>query len=292
MRLALGTVQFGLPYGIANAGGQVTRSIAAEILALTRRSGVGMIDTGIAYGDSEACLGEVGVNGFRIVTKLPALPETCEDVGAWVRGQVQASLKRLGQTSVHGLLLHRALELVGPQGRALTQVLQALKGDGLVRKIGVSVYAPAELDAVVGACPLDLVQAPLNLVDRRLVTSGWLERLHAQGTEVHVRSAFLQGLLLMPQGSIPHKFRRWNELWMRWHSWLAECDVSAVQACLAYALSFEEVDHVVVGVDTAAQLEQLIKACAKAAIAQLPDLACDDERLINPFNWNSLETDI
>jgi len=292
MNLALGTVQFGLPYGISNARGQVARDTAAEILELARRSGVDILDTAIAYGNSEACLGEVGVDGFRIVTKLPALPDKCDDVGAWVRGQVQASLKRLGQTSVHGLLLHRALELVGPSGRALSQVLQALKSDGLVRKIGVSVYAPAELDAVVPVCPPDLVQAPFNLVDRRMATSGWLDRLKSQGVEVHVRSAFLQGLLLMPRAGIPPNLLRWSVLWDRWHAWLAEHDISAVQACLAYPLSFKQIDRVVVGVETAAQLEQLIKAEARASAmppAGLPGLACDDERLINPSNWEYLE---
>jgi aryl-alcohol dehydrogenase-like predicted oxidoreductase len=207
---------------------------------------------------------------------------------------VQGSLHRLGRASVYGLLLHRAPDLTGPDGPALVRVLQALKGDGLVRKIGVSVYAPAELDAVVPVCQPDLVQAPFNLVNRRLASSGWLDQLHGEGVEVHVRSAFLQGLLLMPRAGIPPKFHRWSALWGRWHAWQAEHDISAVQACLAFPLSFKQIDRAVVGVDTAAQLEQLIKAEAKASAmprAGLPDLACDDEQLINPSLWNSLEID-
>ncbi|MGP1664729.1 MAG: aldo/keto reductase, partial [Rhodanobacter sp.] len=72
MKLALGTVQFGLPYGIANPGGQIGRDDAGQILALARESGIDTLDTAIAYGDSEACLGAVGTKGFRVITKLPA----------------------------------------------------------------------------------------------------------------------------------------------------------------------------------------------------------------------------
>jgi len=292
MRLALGTVQFGLPYGIANRGGRVARSTAAAILALAKRGGIDVLDTAIAYGDSEACLGEVGTDDFRVVTKLPAPPETCTDVATWVWEQAQGSLHRLGQSSVYGLLLHRAQQLAGPDGKTLARALHALKDDGLVRKIGVSIYSPAELDAAMPVCRPDLIQAPFNVVDRRLVTSGWLDRLHGEGVEIHVRSAFLQGLLLMPRADVPQKFSPWNDLWDRWHTWLADHrDMSAVQACLAYPLSFKQIDRVVVGVDTAAQLEQLMVAEAVASAIDLPDLACNDERLINPSHWNSLETD-
>ena len=91
-RLALGTVQFGLCYGIANQAGQVTRPEAKGMLQLALANGIDTLDTAIAYGNSEICLGEAGTQGFRVVTKLPAMPDDCADVGAWVKLQVSASL--------------------------------------------------------------------------------------------------------------------------------------------------------------------------------------------------------
>lgn len=287
-RLALGTAQFGLPYGIANQGGQVTRPVAKAMLRKAADNGIDTLDTAIAYGESETCLGEVGTKGFKLVTKLPAIPDGCTDVSSWVREQVAASLLRLGTNAVYGLLLHRPQQLLEADGVALYQALQALKKTGQVQKIGISIYAPTELDALIPRFRFDLVQAPFNLVDRRLYTSGWLQRLKEEGVEVHTRSAFLQGLLLMPQSSIPAKFAPWSDIWSKWHDWLAQRAVTAVQACLAFPLSFPEIERVVVGADSENHLAQIIGAADSMVPVDLPDLHCDAENLINPARWSSL----
>lgn len=288
MRLALGTVQFGLSYGIANQAGQVTRPEVRKMLQLAAANGIDMLDTAIAYGESETCMGAVGTQGFKLITKLPALPDDCADVSAWVLQQVAASLTRLGVNAVYGLLLHRSEQLLGPHGATLYQALQELKDNGHVQKLGVSIYSPNELEALTPQYRFDLVQAPFNLVDRRLHTTGWLQRLKQEGVEIHTRSAFLQGLLLMPQAAIPTQFASWNELWRRWHQWLEDHDVSAVQACLAYPLSFPEIDRVIVGADSASQLAQNISAANRALQVNLPELQCEEESLINPANWPKL----
>lgn len=287
MKLALGTAQFGLPYGIANQGGQVGRDEVRNILSLARDSGIDTLDTAIAYGDSEACLGEIGADGFKVVTKLPAIPDTITDVADWVRMEFRASLQRLGLDKVYGLLLHRSKQLSARRGQALAESLAALKAEGLAEKIGVSIYAPEELEAVTPVCPIDLVQAPLNLLDRRMVSSGWLQRLNDMDVEVHVRSAFLQGLLLMPRARIPAKFERWAGLWDAWHAWISCNAVSPVAACLHYVQSLPQVDRVVVGVDSVVQLRELLLAASGAAgcLRELPALGCLDEDLINPSNW-------
>jgi hypothetical protein len=287
-RLALGTVQFGLPYGIANQSGQVMRSVAKMMLQVAAANGIDTLDTAIAYGESEAYLGELGTQGFNLVTKLPAVPDDCNDVSRWVKEQVAASLFRLGVNAVYGLLLHRPQQLLESDGKTLYLALQELKKTGQVQKVGVSVYAPGELDRLSAQYRFDLVQAPFNLVDRRLHTSGWLQRLKDDGVEIHTRSAFLQGLLLMSQDSIPDKFSPWADLWDKWHDWLSHHAVSAVHACLAFPLSFPEIERVVVGADGVSQLEQIIAAATSAAPVDLPDLHCEAENLINPAHWPKL----
>lgn len=287
-RLTLGTAQFGLSYGIANRTGQVTRPEAKKMLQLATGNGIDTLDTAIAYGESETCLGELGIQGFKLVTKLPAVPDECADVTDWVEEQVAASLSRLGVSAVYGLLLHRPQQLLEPGGEAIYQVLQELKKRGQVKKAGISIYAPSELDALIPRYRFDLVQAPFNLVDRRLHTSGWLRQLKDGGIEIHTRSAFLQGLLLIPQDAMPKEFSPWIDLWSKWHDWLEHHNVSAVQACLAFPLSFPEIDRVVVGADSVSQLEQVIVAATGVAPVDLPDLHCDAENLINPARWPSL----
>lgn len=288
MRLALGTAQFGLPYGIANQDGQVTRSAANAMLDLAAANGIDTLDTAIAYGESEACLGEVGTQGFKLVTKLPAVPDGCDDVRGWVQEQVAASLARLGVGVLYGLLLHRPEQLIEPDGKALFHALQGLKETGQVQKVGVSVYSPSELDELIPRYRFDLIQAPFNLVDRRFHATGWLQRLKGEGIEIHTRSAFLQGLLLMPQATRPEKFSSWSELWRTWHEWLSRHNVSALQVCLAFPLSFSEIDCVVVGADSVSQLGQIISAATSAAPVDFPDLHCEAENLINPARWSHL----
>jgi len=287
-RLALGTVQFGLSYGIANQAGQVTRSEAKDMLQLAAVNEIDMLDTAIAYGDSEMCLGEVGTQGFKLVTKLPEIPDDCANVSDWVQQHVSASLARLGVNAVYGLLLHRSEQLLGPNGAALYQALQSLKDNGQVQKVGVSIYSPSELAALTPHYRFDLVQAPFNLVDRRLSSTGWLKQLKDDDVEVHTRSVFLQGLLLMAKADIPSKFAQWNGLWQTWHRWLADHDGSAVQACLAFPLSCPEIDRVIVGADSVSQLAQIVSAANAQPLSDLPDLQCEEDSLINPVKWSIL----
>lgn len=284
-RIGLGTVQFGLHYGIANKGGQVSRGTAGAILALAETSGVDTLDTAIAYGDSEACLGEVGANRFKIVTKLPTVPENVTDVRRWVHDQTQASLRRLRAPRVYGLLLHRSRAALGRDGEAVVQALGQLKAAGVVQKIGVSIYDPDELDALWPYFRCDLVQAPYNILDRRLATSGWLDKLKQSGAEVHARSAFLQGLLLMDAAARPTYFDRWRPLWNLWSQWLTENDLSPLRASLGFALARSEIDRVIVGVDSLDHLRDALSASDKADREPPVDLVSTDLDLLDPSKW-------
>lgn len=285
-RIALGTAQFGLDYGIANHKGQVSLGKAKVILRYAHDNGLDTLDTAMAYGDAERRLGEIGIGGWRVVSKLPVLPKGTSSVANWVTQVVADSLQRLRTERLYGLLLHRPDDLLSSRGKTLYGVLQGLKTRGLVEKIGISVYGPDELDNICNHFDVDLVQAPLNVLDRRLVESGWLSRLLRRGTEVHVRSVFLQGLLLMPAGSRPARFRRWQELWDRWQTWLASTGLSPLSACLGFALNQPGIDRVIVGVEDLSQLQEILTA-ASVCIPALPDDLCSgDLDLINPSRWH------
>jgi len=287
LKLALGTVQFGLAYGVANKTGQVDLNEMKAMLQFSAMNGIDTLDTAVKYGDAENRLRDVGAKDFRIVTKLPPVPDGCV-VEQWVRDQVKKSLHRMGIDKLFGLLLHQSDQLVGPIGRPLFEALQNLKHCGLVQKIGVSIYSPAELEGPVEHYRLDLVQAPFNLVDRRLHTSGWMQRLVDCGVEIHTRSAFLQGLLLMKRDQIPEKFSQWNYLWDVWHHWQGHHNASAVQACLAFTMAFPQISRVVVGADSLQQLKQIIDASTNPWVKDFPDISTDTENLINPFMWRHL----
>ncbi len=215
-RLALGTVQFGLNYGMTASSDKVSLTEARRILDEAADIGMNTLDTAIAYGNSEAVLGQIGVQEFNIVTKLSGLPDDLANVGDWVKTQIHASLERLGVDRVHAVLLHRPDQLTGPIGAELYKAMLGLKAEGLAVKIGVSIYAPDELDVYCEHFDIDIVQAPLNILDRRLIESGWAAKLRRRGIELHSRSAFLQGLLLLQAEDRPKTFAKWQPIWTEW----------------------------------------------------------------------------
>ncbi len=286
-RLALGTVQFGLAYGVANRTGKVDNAEAQAILRQARAAGIDTLDTAIAYGDSEQRLGEIGVEQFRIVSKLPGLPEDLDDVDRWVEDQVAASLKRLRTENLYALLLHRPRDLLRPNGDALQRAMRKQVSRGVVQRIGLSIYAPDELDLLYARFRPDIVQAPFNVIDRRLQTTGWLERLREGHTEIHVRSVFLQGLLLMAPHERPTRFERWESVWDSWDSWLKKEGVSPLHACLGFVLAHPEIDRAVIGVDNAAQLRQTIGAAKLPPKVPPSEMSSQQPELVDPSLWSA-----
>lgn len=289
MKLALGTAQFGLSYGVANEHGRVKLDEVQAILELAKENGVSVLDTAIAYGESEYSLGQAGVSIWRVVSKLPALPENLKLVDEWVVEQVKSSLQRLGVQKLEAVLLHRPEQLLEKNGTALYEALQNLKTQGLTAKVGVSIYTPDELPSLFNKkMHFDLVQAPLNILDRRLLESGWAKKLKDMHVELHVRSAFLQGLLLMPSDKRPVKFDRWKSVWAEWDRWLIESNLTPLQACMKYVYQLPEVDHVIVGVDSITQLKEIL-AVPKGQLSTLPQWVKPlDIDLLNPARWGNL----
>jgi aryl-alcohol dehydrogenase-like predicted oxidoreductase len=288
-KLALGTAQFGLKYGIANQTGKINSKEVKEILKLAKKENFDLIDTAIAYGDSEKMIGSTGIKDFKYVTKLPTPPKDCKDISSWVAEKVESSLIRLGVQSLYGLLLHRTENFLENYDKKLINALNSVKLNGLVKKIGLSIYDPSECEKALSLTRIDIVQAPLNIMDRRLESSGWLSKLHSEEIEIHTRSVFLQGLLLMPRNKIPKKFDRWSKYWDKWSLELKKNKISATEACLLYPLLLPEIDRVIIGVDNLEQLNDIVKKSkTQQSNIDLSFMISDDQNLINPTNWNNL----
>lgn len=286
--LALGTVQFGMAYGVANTAGKPGLDTVAEILTQARRNGIDTLDTAIAYGEAETVLGQVGTAGWRIVTKLPAVPEDTRDIAGWMETQITASLSRLGASRLYALLLHNPVQMHGPRAEAIAAALATMADRGLARRVGVSIQHPdTDLPAVLAHMDPGLIQSPFNLIDDALVRNGWATRLRGAGCRIHARSAFLQGLLVMPDADRPAWFDRWSGHWREWRRWLEAEGLTAPEACLRFVLSRPDIDCCVAGVDTPAQLAELLSA-GDAPLRALPAWpGPPDSDLITPFLWKT-----
>lgn len=284
-KLALGTAQFGLKYGLANMADKVPGDMVEQLLKVASAFNITMLDTAIAYGDSEQVLGLYNLAKFEIVSKLPAVPSNCLNVEKWVLEQTMSSLKRLKTDKLNDLLLHRPAQLLGTNGERIYKSILKLKEQGMVDQIGVSVYGPDELSELIKKFDFDVIQAPMNILDRRMENTGMLKQLKKTGVAIHIRSAFLQGLLLMPSEKIPVYFTPWASLIKQYHHWLNQQGISPLQACLSYLNQYSDIDKIIVGVDSIWQLQQ-IAAAMDTPITDIPDcLKSVDEGLINPSRW-------
>lgn len=287
--MSLGAAQFGLQYGIANKGGKILLPDAIDIIKLARKSGLSLIDTAMSYGDSETVLGKADISGFQIVTKIPSIKGLSGDINEHLEKLITRSLLRLNAQTLYGVLLHDASDLNDPRLPELFGALNSFKRAGKIKKIGISVYSPCELDIVYDGLSVDIVQLPINLIDRRFELSGALNRLKKLGIEIHSRSAFLQGLLLLSHVDLPPKFRKWSVLWERFEQTLPELGETAVEACLRYPLSLTAVDRVIVGVDSAKHLREILRFKNSTSFDNSYSfLSSDEVALVNPSRWNDL----
>ena len=284
-RIVLGGAQLGLPYGILNGGETLSREEVARILDTAVDHGIDSIDTAIAYGQSESIIGETSQNRFNIISKLPPLPVDVSNVSEWVHSQVQGSLSRLKCTSLDALLLHRPQDLTGAQGAELYAAIGSLMAEKMIHRFGVSIYSPDDLEGIIGTFDIHVVQAPLNVFDRRIL--GVTDQLSALNIEVHARSVFLQGVLIASPKDRPQRFEPWSEHFALFDEWVRSSGVSAMACCLGFALQQPGIAKLVIGTTSAESLDEIMNSIPNSVLEVPTHLQSSVEQLIDPRFWNA-----
>lgn len=285
MRLALGTVQFGMAYGIGGSGRAVSDKEARRILQAAWRAGVRTLDTAAAYGDSESKLARLcdGM-AFEVVSKVPAIPASLGADGAvaFALEAASRSRARLGE-SLCALMCHRADDLLGDRGSFVRDALEKWADREQVI-LGASCYEPTELQQLLAVGPIGIAQLPGSALDQRIQ-----QALPAAlpTVEIHLRSVFLQGLLLMPYSLAQARMPAASEALQRWHGWVRTVGIDPLTAALAVVRSFKAVSTVVVGVETCEQFEAIAAAWHRVEAVSAPHLAVTDLSVIDPRRWTA-----
>ncbi|MEI7430550.1 MAG: aldo/keto reductase [Betaproteobacteria bacterium] len=291
-KLGLGTVQWGMSYGIANKSGPPELPEVRRILELARKFGVNVLDTAHAYGNAEQVIGmhQELLEAYNIVTKtlpIQAIDSSKSSVSTVLQA-FDESMVRLGRTNIYGLLVHREDDLLSSYGKKFWQSLQELKAQGAVSKIGLSVYEPNQLARILDCYPIDLVQLPLNLYDQRFLRSGMIERLSLSGVEVHIRSSFLQGLLLLPTDHLPDQFSSIRAHHSRFRQECKTSGTTPLEASLRFCLAQPKVNKVIVGCETQTQMQGILGAASGSNVflGNTESFALEDDDLaIDPRRW-------
>lgn len=289
MKIGLGTAQFGLDYGVSNQDGQTAPDEVARILEVAVQNRIRVIDTAALYGSSEEMLGCILPfdHCFRLVTKTIRFNADliCQSDADRMEFSFTESLTKLNCSSVYGLMIHNADDLLAQGGELLMERLKNLQQLGRVQKIGASVYSADQIDRILDRFELDLVQLPMNVLDQRLLAGGRLAALKSHGIKIHVRSAFLQGLLLMSPEKVPNYFAPIRNHLKRYHEFLKGNGITPVQAALGFLAGRDEIDTIVCGVNNHRHLQELCRSAEPLADIDFSQFALDDADMLNPSQW-------
>lgn len=285
MKIALGTANFGQKYGLA---GKIIKSDKKikKIIQFANNSKIKLIDTSNNYGSSETLLGNNNLKNFKIITKLKISNDEkkSNNLENIVFNKVEESLLKLNIKKLYAILLHESNDLKSNKRHKLIKVLKKLKKRNLVSKIGISIYNPKELNFIWPFWKPDIVQCPFNILDRRIYESGWLKKLKKNKTEIHVRSIFLQGLLLKNEKSMPRKFKKWKNIFKKWNNYCKKENISKIQGCINFIKSFKKISFVIIGFENIKQVKNIISYFENDR-KSYTTIACNDIRLIDPRLW-------
>ena len=192
----------------------------------------------------------------------------------------------LHRESVDTLLVHSADDLLKPGGIKLFEKITRLKESGLINNIGVSVYNYKQIDYLLDHYKVDIIQLPINILDQRLIRSGHLKKIKKYGVEIHARSVFMQGLLLMPLRTLPSYF---SKIYNNIEEFIIQAhnnSLSNIELALGFVQGINEIDKIIVGVNTIDQLRDIINVSkTKVNFKEYSNLAVSDTFYLNPSNW-------
>ncbi len=289
--MMLGTVQFGMNYGIANTSGKPSYEIARDIMRTAYECGVNCLDTSAAYGDSEEVIGraltELGLkNKMHVITKVSNIkissPSSDAAAEKYINESVENSLRRLKTDRLDICLIHHEsdIEYIG--------ILRKLEKKGLIGGAGISLDTDKYCKEVI-ALGIKYVQLPYNILDRRF--DAFFSEVQPNGIAVFTRSAYLQGLLLMPEENILPDLTDVIPIRRRLGKIAASAGMNMPELCIRFVLSNPAVTSVLTGVDNVQQLIQNQQVLGKGPLpgnllqevkAAVPVL---DESIIRPFLW-------
>jgi len=281
-KLIIGSANFGNPYGLKKR--KVSNVEFNKIFRYLELNQINYLDTAKNYGDSEKLIGEKNLSKLKIISKLPKLNKNVKNIRRWTLGRVYDTLYKVKQKKIYAILIHNPNDLLSKYGSQIFKTLIKLKKKKVIKKIGISVYNPQQVDILIKKYKIDIVQIPFSVFDRRILKDNWIYKIKKKKIEIHVRSVFLQGLLL--KNKIPKFFKKWKAVFTRWNNFCKNAKISKNLAALRFVASFKEIDKIVLGINSLRELKINVKNILNSKKLFFPqELSVTDEKILNPYNW-------
>ena len=284
MNIVLGGAQIGSSYGLFNKKNFSNKEIS-KIEKILVSSNIRYIDTAPGYGKSQEIIGNSKLKNLKIMTKIKLPPNKKINLTKFLSSQISLTLKKLKKKRIYAILIHDFKDLLSKNGQVLLNFLKNLKKKKIVKKIGVSIYSPNDLKKIWKFWKPDIVQAPLNVIDQRILKSGWISKLKKNKIKIVVRSCFLQGILINNYNHLKISKNSKNNL-ISFFNWCEKKKFTKIKVCIDFIRQFKTIDFLVIGFDDSYQLEHVLKIL-KTKINLIPRKFKDNNiNLIDPRKWN------
>ena len=281
-KIIIGTAQFGQRYGISKNTKALTRE-QIGIINYGSKNRIRLIDTAPYYGDIEACFRKYNIGKFEVILKfrssdiLKKLKKN-DDIYFFFENSIKKKFP-----NVKYLLLYDFEKLRVNQKKKIYNFVLDIKKKKLIKKFGYTIYSFNKINNLCEIFKPDIIQCPFNLIDRRLVKKKYLDYFKKKKIEVHARSIFLQGLLLMKKEKILKKFKRFKYIFEKWENWLLKNNLNPVEVCWNYVASYKKINNYVVGFHELNQIKELNNIRLKSY--NFPNISSNNQNLINPGKW-------
>tara|TARA_Y100000590_G_scaffold379140_1_gene446579 strand:- start:1280 stop:2170 length:891 start_codon:yes stop_codon:yes gene_type:complete len=288
-KLAVGTVQFGAKYGINKK--KIPIEDIKKILINFKSIGSETIDTSPLYGGAEKILGNYSPkkNNFQYITKIPKINNNkISDKQIYqIKKFFFNSLKNLKKKNIYGLLIHSTKDIFKPGGNKLIDLLLFLKKKKIVRKIGISVYSKEEINNSLKKFRPDIIQIPLNLLDRRMIKNKYLSKLKKKNIEIHARSLFLQGILTSKKNFFPFKNKKDQKQIIKIKNNILKQNISLINACIYFGLQQKELDKLIIGFSSYRDFTEVMNSFnySYKEFKFKNKFKINNEKILNPSNW-------
>ena len=283
-KICIGSANFALNYGYKKK--KLSKKNIRKIINYSHKRGINYIDTAINYGITHKILGEFNLKKFNIITKIPTPPKNIKSIKKWCISNVIQAKKTLRIKCIYGLLIHDTKILHNTiNANEIFEALDFLKRKKIINKVGLSIYDPSELDDYFDKYNFQIIQFPFNIFDRRILNSGWLKRLSKKKVELHARSIFLQGLLLLDLKKIPKKFKKWIKNFNKLDLFVKKKNISKKIACVSFVRKFSKINKFVIGINDINQIKDNLTLFIDKAVKIPTHLEVKSQKLINPKMW-------
>ena len=280
-KIVIGTANFGMKYGLDK--NKLHPDEIKKIFNYCKKEGIKSLDTASGYKKSLENLKKNEIENWEIISKISSLPLHVKDVNSYVKKVFFTTLKKLDLQKIHTILIHDENDILNvSRGKKITKALNDLKKENLIKRVGSSIYDSYKIKKVINNYHFDVVQCPYNIFDKRIVDSGLLNLLQRKKTKIHIRSIFLQGLLLRNTKNVPSQFKKNIEL-KKYYDWLRINNLSSLRICLT-ELNKINFEKIVIGINNIKQLKEIVRF-KKYSNKTTNIFKTNNLKLIDPRKW-------